>query len=150
MLTNKVPNINGLTVEFYRAFWDILCPNFIVVWAKSEGNRELTLSSRRAMLTLLLKKGKPCNMKNRRPVCLLCIDCKVVVKAISLYPKSMLVRTIYSNQMYVVPGRSIFDNLYQLQNSFSSLSGTVCHSASCPLTGRRCLTGWIIGTSQGN
>ncbi|CAM2103895.1 unnamed protein product [Caretta caretta] len=34
MPTNKSPGRDGLTVEFYRAFWDILGPDLATVWAK--------------------------------------------------------------------------------------------------------------------
>ncbi|CAM2100630.1 unnamed protein product [Caretta caretta] len=33
MPTNKSPGMDGLTVEFYRAFWDILGPDLVTVWA---------------------------------------------------------------------------------------------------------------------
>ncbi|CAM5153842.1 unnamed protein product [Eretmochelys imbricata] len=35
MSTNKSPGMDGLTVEFYRAFWDILGPDIATVWAES-------------------------------------------------------------------------------------------------------------------
>ncbi|CAM2118850.1 unnamed protein product [Caretta caretta] len=35
MLTNKSPDMDGLTVEFYRVFWDILSPDLAIIWAES-------------------------------------------------------------------------------------------------------------------
>ncbi|CAM2117311.1 unnamed protein product [Caretta caretta] len=35
MPTNKSPGMDGLTVEFYRAFWDVLSPDLVTVWAES-------------------------------------------------------------------------------------------------------------------
>ncbi|CAM2106943.1 unnamed protein product [Caretta caretta] len=35
MPTNKSPGMDGLTVEFYRAFWDIFGPDLATVWAES-------------------------------------------------------------------------------------------------------------------
>ncbi|CAM2114216.1 unnamed protein product [Caretta caretta] len=35
MPTNKSPGMDGLTVEFYRVFWDILGPDLVTVWAES-------------------------------------------------------------------------------------------------------------------
>ncbi|CAM2114731.1 unnamed protein product [Caretta caretta] len=35
MPTNKSPGMDGLTVEFYRMFWDILGPDLVTVWAES-------------------------------------------------------------------------------------------------------------------
>ncbi|CAM2111077.1 unnamed protein product [Caretta caretta] len=57
MPTNKSPGMDGLTVEFYREFWDILCPDLVTVWDESFQSGVLPLSCRRAVLALLPKKG---------------------------------------------------------------------------------------------
>ncbi|CAM2107543.1 unnamed protein product [Caretta caretta] len=57
MPTNKSPGMDGLTVEFYCVFWDILGPDLLTVWAESLQSWVLPLSCRRAVLALLLKKG---------------------------------------------------------------------------------------------
>ncbi|CAM2110988.1 unnamed protein product [Caretta caretta] len=57
MPTNKSPGMDGLTVEFYRVFWDILGPDLVTVWAESLQSGVLPLSCRQALLTLLPKKG---------------------------------------------------------------------------------------------
>ncbi|CAM2112028.1 unnamed protein product [Caretta caretta] len=57
MPTNKSPGMDGLTIEFYRAFWDILGPDLATVWAESLQGGVLPLSGRRAVLALLPKKG---------------------------------------------------------------------------------------------
>ncbi|CAM5157754.1 unnamed protein product [Eretmochelys imbricata] len=44
--TNKSPGMDGLTVEFYRAFWDILGPDLATVWAESLQGGVLPLSCR--------------------------------------------------------------------------------------------------------
>ncbi|CAM2113272.1 unnamed protein product [Caretta caretta] len=86
MPTNKSPGMDGLTVEFYRVFWDVLSPDLITVWAKSLQSGVLPLS---------------CSM-----------DYKIVVKAISLRLGSVLVEVIHPDQTYTVLDRSIFDNLF--------------------------------------
>ncbi|CAM2103840.1 unnamed protein product [Caretta caretta] len=57
MPTNKSPAIDGLTMEFYCAFWDILGPDLATVWAESLQSGVLPLSCRRAVLAMLPKKG---------------------------------------------------------------------------------------------
>ncbi|CAM2103802.1 unnamed protein product [Caretta caretta] len=57
MPTNKSPGMDGLTVEFYRTFWDILGPDLVTVWAESLKSGVLPLLCRRAALALLPKKG---------------------------------------------------------------------------------------------
>ncbi|CAM2110698.1 unnamed protein product [Caretta caretta] len=70
MPTNKSPGMDGLTVEFYRAFWDILGPDLVTVWAESLQGGVLPLSCRRAVLALLPKKGDLRDLRNWRPLSL--------------------------------------------------------------------------------
>ncbi|CAM2100801.1 unnamed protein product [Caretta caretta] len=84
MPTNKSLGMDGLTVEFYHVFWDVLGPDLVTVWAESLQSGVLPLSCRQAMLALLPKKGDLRDLRNWHPVSLLSTDYKVVAKAISL------------------------------------------------------------------
>ena len=81
MQGKKAPGIDGLTVEFYRAFLNILSQDILDVFNKSLVSGSLTLSCRRAVITLLPRKG------NLPPVSLLCTDnillSKVLAKRLS-------------------------------------------------------------------
>ncbi|CAM2103740.1 unnamed protein product [Caretta caretta] len=116
MPTNKSPGMDGLTVEFYRMFWDVLGPDLVIVWAESLQSRVLPLSCRRAVLALLPKKGDLRNLRNWRPVSLLSMDYKVVAKAISLRLGSVLADMVHPHQTYTVLGQIIFDNLYLVRD----------------------------------
>ncbi|CAM2097126.1 unnamed protein product [Caretta caretta] len=116
MPTNKSPGMDGLTVEFYHAFWDILGPDLVTVWAESLQSGVLSLSCRRAVLALLPKKGDLRDLRNWRPISLLSTDYKIVAKAISLRLGSMMADVIHPDQTYTVPGRSIFDNLFLVRD----------------------------------
>ncbi|CAM2096654.1 unnamed protein product [Caretta caretta] len=86
MPTNKSPSMDGLTVEFYCVFWDVLGLDLVIVWAESLQSGVLPLS---------------CST-----------DYKVVAKAISLRLGSVLVDVVHPDQTYTVLGWTIFDNLY--------------------------------------
>ncbi|CAM2106435.1 unnamed protein product [Caretta caretta] len=116
MPTNKSPGMDGLTVEFYRAFWDILGPDLVTVWAESLQSGVLPLSCGRAVLALLPKKGDLRDLRNWRPVSLLSTDYKIVEKAISLRLGSVMADVIHPDQTYTVPGCSIFDNLFLVRD----------------------------------
>ncbi|CAM2096314.1 unnamed protein product [Caretta caretta] len=90
MPTNKSPSMDGLTVEFYHMFWDILSLDLVTIWAKSLQSRVLPLS---------------CSTDN-----------KIVVKAISLRLGSVLADMIHPDQTYTVPDRSIFDKLFLVRD----------------------------------
>ncbi|CAM4702953.1 unnamed protein product [Lepidochelys kempii] len=95
MPTNKSPGMDGLTMEFYRAFWDILGSDLVTVWAESLQSGVLPLSCRRAVLALLPKKEDLRDLQNWRPVSLLSTDYKIVAKAISLRLGSVMADVIY-------------------------------------------------------
>ncbi|CAM4704037.1 unnamed protein product [Lepidochelys olivacea] len=116
MPTKKSPGMDGLTVEFYRVFWDVLGPDLVTVWAESLQSGVLPLLCRRAVLALLPKKGDLRDLRNWRPVSLLSTDYKIVAKAISLWLASVLADVIHPDQTYTVPDRSIFDNLFLVQD----------------------------------
>ncbi|KAI3373021.1 hypothetical protein L3Q82_023456, partial [Scortum barcoo] len=56
MQGRKAPGIDGLTVEFYKAFWDILAGDLLEVFNESLASGLLPLSCRRAVITILPKK----------------------------------------------------------------------------------------------
>ncbi|CAM2100536.1 unnamed protein product [Caretta caretta] len=64
MPTNKSPGMDGLTVEFYHVFWDVLGPDLVTVWAESLQSGVLPLSCRRAVFALLPKKGDLHDLRN--------------------------------------------------------------------------------------
>ncbi|CAM2096378.1 unnamed protein product [Caretta caretta] len=46
MPTNKSPGMEGLTLELYHVFWDVLGPDLVTVWAESLQSGILPLSCR--------------------------------------------------------------------------------------------------------
>ncbi|CAM2118782.1 unnamed protein product [Caretta caretta] len=116
MPTNKSLGMDGLTVEFYHVFWDVLGPDLVIVWANSLQNGVLPLSCRRAMLALLPKKGDLHDLQNWSPVSLLSTNYKVVAKAISLRLGFMLADVVHPDQTYAISGCTIFENLYLLRD----------------------------------
>ncbi|CAM2118270.1 unnamed protein product [Caretta caretta] len=116
MPTNKSPGMDGLTVEFYSVFWDVLGPDLVIVGPESLQTGVLPLSCRRAVLALLPKKGDRRDLRNWRPISLLSTDYRVVAKAILLRLGSVLADVVHPDQTYTVPGRTIFDNLYLVRD----------------------------------
>lgn len=70
----KIPGINGLPVEFYKTFWTEVSPDLLPVLNERSVNGQLSLSCRRAVLTLLPKKCDLNEIKIWRPVSQLCND----------------------------------------------------------------------------
>lgn len=96
--SGKAPGIDGLPADFYKTFWLIIIEDLLSVLRDSPNKGELPLSCRRAVLTLLPKKGDLQEMKNWRPVALLCTDYKLLSKVLAtrLSKSFMLTRhTVY-------------------------------------------------------
>ncbi|KAK3529400.1 hypothetical protein QTP70_031142, partial [Hemibagrus guttatus] len=112
MENGRASGIDGLPAEFYKAFWAVIGQDVLDVLRDSIQRGELPLSCRRAVLTLLPKKGDLTHLKNWRPVSLLCTDCKLLSKALASRLTKVMERLIHQDQTYCVPDRSIFDNVY--------------------------------------
>ncbi|KAI3373356.1 hypothetical protein L3Q82_006654 [Scortum barcoo] len=68
--SGKAPGIDGLPVDFYKSFWSVLGEDLLEVFNNCLERGRLPLSCRRAVITLLPKKGDLQELKNWRPVAL--------------------------------------------------------------------------------
>lgn len=108
---NKAPGIDGLPSEFYKTFWETIGSDLLDVFNESIEDMLLPISCRRAVVTLLPKKGDLTNLKNWRPVSLLCVDLKIFSKALYNRIRTVLAEIIHIDQSYCVPGRKISNNI---------------------------------------
>ncbi len=53
----KAPGIDGLPTEFYKHFWNVIKEDMLEVFKESFEKQELPTSCKRAVLSLLPKKG---------------------------------------------------------------------------------------------
>ena len=58
MDTGKFPGIDGLTAEFYIAFWAVLGSDLVEVLSYGFQQGQLSVSQRRGLLSLIFKKGE--------------------------------------------------------------------------------------------
>ena len=79
----KAPGIDGLPADFYTFFWSVIGEDVGDVLRDSLASGCLPLSCRRAVITLPPKKGDLQQLKNWRPVSLLCTDYKLLSKALA-------------------------------------------------------------------
>ena len=107
----KSPGIDGLPVEFYILFWPTIQDDFLEVVSTSYNNALLSKSMRTAILTLIFKKGDKKQLKNWRPISLLCADYKIIASALAQRLKQLLVNLTSPDQTCGVPKRSISSNL---------------------------------------
>ena len=114
---NKSPGSDGLTSEFFQVFWPLLRNDYLSVILSSLKSNSLPPSFRRAIITLLPKKGDLADISNWRPVSLLNTDYKIFAKLLAGRLKQCIADVIHKDQSYCVPGRSIYDNVNLIRDA---------------------------------
>ena len=117
MPENKSPGQDGLSYEFYKTLWPTIGPIFHKTLQYSLNKGELSLSQRRAVITLLQKRGKnEAFIKNWRPISLLNCDYKILTKIISRRIQPLLPKLIHPDQVGFVPNRFIGENIRYIED----------------------------------
>ncbi len=117
MADNKAPGHDGFGAEFYKVFWPTIGPLFHQTLEYSLDKGELPQSQRRAVITLLQKKGKDESfIKNWRPISLLNCDYKIFTKLLSRRIKPFLPKLIHHDQVGFIPDRFIGENIRYVED----------------------------------
>ena len=74
---------------------------------------EMSNSQRVAIISLLHKGDEDDLIKNYRPISLLCVDVKIITKVMALRLQNVLQEVIDESQTAGIPGRTIYNNLWQ-------------------------------------
>ncbi len=114
---NKSPGNDGLTKEFYVAFWKAIYKPLLECYAYSEEQGMLSNSQRQALIVLLEKQGKDrCHLNNWRPISLLNVDYKLLTKVLAHRIKNVLPSIISQSQTGYVMNSSINDSVRLVQD----------------------------------
>lgn len=76
----------------------------------------MPVTCRRAVLSLLPKKGDLSLLKNWRPVALLTTEYKILSKCLANRLKKYVHTIVHKDQTYCIPNRSIMDNLFLVRD----------------------------------
>ena len=106
---NKTPENDGLTIEFYLAFWPLFERLLVDSLNYAFEFGELSNSQKQAIMSLIEKKEKDKRMiRNLRPISLINVDAKIASKTLAKRLEKVLPEIIHSIQNAFVKGRSIF------------------------------------------
>ena len=95
--TNKAPGIDGIPIEFYQKYWNIIKNEFVQIIKNITNGTLLINNQRRAIITLLPKGGDLNLLKSWRPISLICCDIKIVSKILANRIKPLLSNIISNN-----------------------------------------------------
>ena len=117
MSTGKSPGNDGLTIEFYKFFWDDLKDTLFDSYRYSKAVGELSTSQRQAIIKLIEKRDKDKRfIQNWRPISLLNVDTKILSKSIAHRLIPVLPSIISHDQTAYVKGRYIGESIRLLSD----------------------------------
>ena len=116
MALGKSPGSDGLPVEFYLAFWDVLGADLVEVFNASFDSGLLPFSQRGALISLIFKKGDRMLHKNWRPISLLTVDYKLCARALAGRLLRVIHHVVAPDQTCGVPHRFIGENVALLRD----------------------------------
>ena len=105
---NKSPGIDGLPIEFYLKFFNIIKQELGQIINNCFMGQGLKLSQTKALIILIYKGGDVDLISNWRPISLICIDTKIAAKIIAYRIKPILFKCI-SKEQYCSGEQSIID-----------------------------------------
>ena len=112
---NKSPGSDGIPIEFYKRFWNVIKKPFIECVNESFEKSEISNTQKKAIITLIEKRGKDrCSIENWRPISLLNVDAKIMSKVIAARIKDVLPNIIHNNQTGYVKDRYIGETVRYL------------------------------------
>ena len=110
MGVGKSPGNDGLTVRFYKTFWNILGKYTVNSLNTAYDKGELSSSQKQGVITLILKNSKDKRkVENYRPITLLNVDLKIASKVIAERIAKVMPKLINFHQSAFVEGRYIGD-----------------------------------------
>ena len=108
MQNDKAPGCDGLTVNFYKHFWNLLENAYFEMINTAIAEKCMPLSSMKGTISLLPKGSKnPLLLKNWRPLTLLNNDYKIMAKLLARRIQPTLDNIISNDQTGFMKGRQI-------------------------------------------
>ena len=112
---NKVPGTDGLTGNFYKMFFGKLKDYIYLMIQEIVHSKELHLSARRGIISLLEKPGRDrIYLRNWRPISLLNTDLKIFAKIIANRIQKVIEQFIHESQTGFMKNRLMAENIVRL------------------------------------
>ena len=118
MEENKSPGKDGIPMEFCLTFWHLIKNDFteLINHIFFEKN-ELPESMKTAIISMIPKKDpNDTDIAKWRPISLLCVDYKIIIKTLTYRLLPTLEEIISIEQSATVPNRTIYNNLFTIRD----------------------------------
>lgn len=120
--SDSAPGCDGLTPNFYTCFWDSVKTPLFASLTESIQNNTLSVSQRRAVITLLPKSNEAEALRDIsqwRPISLLTTDYKLFSKVLAMRLQTVIHKLINENQVGYIKGRNINDHIRLIDDMIS-------------------------------
>ena len=111
MKNNKSPGSDGLTVDFYKSFANMISKELTDALNNVLSTKEMTATLMEAIISCIYKKGDKKDISNWRPISLTNVDYKILTKILSRRFLDILPKIIHENQTAFIKNRTIYNNL---------------------------------------
>ena len=127
MARREAPGSDGLPMEFYIHFWEVLGQDLVDVLNTCYAPGSLSLSQRRGIISLVFKRGDTLDGRNWRPITQLNVDYKLASRVLAGRLLKVIHVVVGKDQTCGVPGRFIGENvaLHVDCTSFSNVPAAV-------------------------
>jgi len=107
----SAPGPDGISYNTLKHTWKIMGPLILNGWEHSCKTGKTSPTQRKAVITLLEKKGKDKSIiENLRPISLSNCDIKLCTKALAIRTNTVLPHILSKTQTGYIPGRQVNDN----------------------------------------
>ena len=112
MKNQKSPGSDGITVEFYKIFWNNIKELYVNSINYSFETGSLTELQKQSIITIIPKQNKDLTiLDNWRPISLLNVDYKIATKVIANRVKHVITKIIHNSQTGFIKGRYMGENI---------------------------------------
>lgn len=115
--TGKAPGPDGLPLQYYKTFSNILNPRFLTFFHSLQLNQNPPKQLLEAYISIIPKEGKdPNQVTNYRPISLINVDVKIYAKILGNRLLPLLTSLVSLDQVGFIPGREGRDNTIKAIN----------------------------------
>ncbi len=114
----KAPGSDGIYAAVYKSLFNTITSPLTHLFNSFLNGEKIPRSFKSGITSLLMKKGDPTDLANRRPITLLPTDYKVLSKVLTNRLKTHMHRLIGEEQTGFVPGRYILNNILAADLAF--------------------------------
>lgn len=118
---NKSPGCDGISAEFYKAFWPNIKTLLLDSLNEAYHTGELSPTQKRSVLSLIYKKNDKTLLTNWRPISLLNTDYKILAHVLANRLKKVIAKLIKTDQNGYIKGRNISYNIRLIQDVIDHL-----------------------------